>query len=138
MTTLLIRPWTVILREEVDMDANLSVPAVTPAPPTSLIRPDSVPPQSVPTDLTPSQSVTAAAQAAAARSDAARPAAAPTTTQNIFFDPAMLQMVDQILDARTRQVVDQVPVGPLAAAQAYQQTLNNSTNGTAAQTSTAA
>jgi hypothetical protein len=126
----------VILREEADVDANLSLSAAANAPATPLAHPDSVPPQSVATDLAPSQTVTAATQALAARNDAARAASAPTTTQNMFFDPAILQMVEQVLDARTRQVIDQVPMD--TASQAYQQTLNNSAAATPAQKSTAA
>lgn len=115
------------------MDANLAVPSATGTASTPVTRPDSVPVQSVPTDLAPSQSVTAARQASSARNDAARAPSAPTTTTSVVFDPAVLEMIYREMDARTDQVVGQIPLEAPAAARTYQQTLADHTNTAAGQ-----
>jgi hypothetical protein len=116
------------------MDASLAVSTTAAnAAATPLSRPDSVPVQSVPTDLAPSQSVTATTAAVAARNDAARSAATPTTTTSVVFDPAMLEVIYKELDARTDQIVGQLPLEAPTAARTYQQTLAGQANATSEQ-----
>jgi len=105
------------------MDASLAAPSTPNNAASSVLRPDSVPVQTVPTELAPSQSVTAPTATVAARNDAARAPAAPTTTTSVIFDPAALEMVYREMDARTDQVVGQVPLEAPAAARTYRQTL---------------
>jgi hypothetical protein len=128
----------VILREEVDMDASLGVSSTTNNAATVVSRPDSVPVQTVPTDLAPSQSVTAATATIAARNDAARSPAAPTTTTSVIFDPAMLEMIYREMDARTDQIVGQVPLEAPAAARTYRQTIADQENAGSKQADTEA
>jgi len=104
------------------MDASLAVPSTTNTPAATPTRPDLVPVQTVPTDLAPSQSVTAATATVAARNDAARSPATPTTTTSVIFDPGVLEMIYRELDARTDQIVGQVPLEAPAAARTYRQT----------------
>jgi hypothetical protein len=128
----------VILREEVDMDASLGVSSTTNNAATVVSRPDSVPVQTVPTDLAASQSVTAATATIAARNDAARSPAAPTTTTSVIFDPAMLEMIYREMDARTDQIVGQVPLEAPAAARTYRQTIVDQENAGSKQADTEA
>jgi len=128
----------VILREEVDMDASLGVSSTTNNAATVVSRPDSVPVQTVPTDLAPSQSVTAATATVAARNDAARSPTAPTTTTSVIFDPAMLEMIYREMDARTDQIVGQVPLEAPEAARTYRQTLADQDNAASKQADTEA
>ena len=105
------------------MDANLAITWTTNSAATFVSRPDSVPVQAVPTDLAPSQSVTAATATAAARNDAARSPATPATTTSVIFDPTVLEMIYREMDARTDQIVGQVPLEAPEAARTYRQTL---------------
>jgi len=104
------------------MDVNQTASSTTHNAASSVQRPDSVPVTTVPTELAPSQSVTAATAPLAARNDAARSPATPTTTTSVVFDPAVLEMVYKEMDARTDQIVGQVPLEAPAAARTYQQT----------------
>lgn len=107
------------------MDTGLVVPSTTNTAATFIPRPDSVPVQTAPTELAPSQSVTAATATAAARNDAARSPATPTTTTSVIFDPAVLEMIYREMDARTDQIVGQIPLEAPTAAQTYRQTLGD-------------
>jgi len=120
------------------MDASLGVSSATNNAATVISRPDSVPVQTVPTDLAPSQSVTAATATVAARNDAARSPAAPTTTTSVIFDPAMLEMIYREMDARTDQIVGQVPLEAPEAARTYRQTLADQENAASKQADTEA
>lgn len=119
------------------MDANL-VSSTTNSAATFVSRPDSVPAQTVPTDLAPSQSVTAATATVAARNDAARSPSTPTTTTSVIFDPAVLEMIYREMDARTDQIVGQVPLEVPEAARTYRQTLADHENAPSKQSSTEA
>ena len=120
------------------MDANSAVSSTTNSAATFVSRPDSVPVQTVPTDLAPSQSVTAATSTAAARNDAARSPATPTTTTSVIFDPAVLEMIYREMDARTDQIVGQVPLEAPEAARTYRQTLADQEGAPSKQPSTEA
>jgi hypothetical protein len=104
------------------MDASLATPSTTSNAQGFVVRPDYVPIQAVPTDLAPSQSVTAATATAAARNDTPRSPATPTTTTSVVFDPAVLEMIYREMDARTDQIVGQVPLEAPTAARTYRQT----------------
>lgn len=113
--------WVVILREEVDLDASLAVLSTTNTPAATPTRPDWIPAQTVAAELAPSQSVTAATATLTARNDAARSPAMPATTTSVVFDPGVLEMIYRELDARTDQVVGQVPLEGPATARTYRQ-----------------
>jgi hypothetical protein len=104
------------------MDASLATPSTTNNAASFVVRPDYVPIQAVPTDLAPSQSVTAATATVPARNDAPRSPATPTTTTSVVFDPAVLEMIYREMDARTDQIVGQVPLEAPTAARTYRQT----------------
>jgi hypothetical protein len=104
------------------MDASLATTSTTNSAAGSVVRPDYVPIQAVPTDLAPSQSVTAATATAAARNDAPRAPATPATTTSVVFDPAVLEMIYKEMDARTDQIVGQIPLEAPTAARTYRQT----------------
>ena len=104
------------------MDASVAAPSTTNNAASLVTRPDYGPVQAVPTDLAPSQSVTAATATVAARNDAARSPATPTTTTSVVFDPAVLEMIYREMDARTDQIVGQIPLEAPTAARTYRQT----------------
>jgi hypothetical protein len=79
--------------------------------------------------------VTAATTTVAARNDAAR---SPTTTTSVIFDPAVLEMIYREMDARTDQIVGQVPLEAPEAARTYRQALADQENAASKQPSTEA
>jgi hypothetical protein len=120
------------------MDASLATTSTTNIAAGSVARPDYVPIQAVPTDLAPSQSVTAATATAAARNDAPRSPATPTTTTSVVFDPAVLEMIYKEMDARTDQIVGQIPLEAPTAARTYRQTAGEQESGSSNQSYTEA
>jgi hypothetical protein len=110
----------VTLQEEVElMIGSLAVPSITNV--TFSSRPDSTSAQTAATDPAPLQGATVAG--GTADQDAAGRSPSSATTQSVTFDPALLEMIYRELDARTDQVLGQIPMR--TAAGTYQQTRAN-------------
>jgi hypothetical protein len=120
------------------MDVSQAAPPTANNAASPVQRPDSVPVQTVPTELAPSQSVTASTATLAIRNDPARSPATPTTTTSVVFDPAVLEMVYREMDARTDEVVGQVPLEAPEAARTYRQTVAEQESAASKQPSTEA
>jgi hypothetical protein len=75
-------------------------------------RPEPLPARdAVATVLAPSQSVSQAANAAAARNDkdAARTPTEPSVSHDVVIDPATREIIYRMVDARSGQIISQVP-----------------------------
>jgi len=98
---------------------NISVPSITNATSIFPSRSDSTSVQSQTTDVA-NQSATVAGGAAGQGVASGSPLS--STTQNVIFDPALLEMIYEELDARTNQLIGQIPLVTSATNSAYPQT----------------
>ena len=112
------------------MDAGLTIRPNAGANPTAAIaRPAAVPAstqQTVPTDLPAAKTVIASPTVASLRNDVARNDVKSVVrnvqdnvTRDVTFDPQTREVVYKVIDARSRQVVRQVPSEALLRMRAY-------------------
>jgi len=106
------------------MDSVQTITTSVGVPQTVLPRPAPAPVvQAVPTDLSPAQSVTASTTVAPNNNNAQ---SNPNDYQNtVLIDPATREVVARIVDARSGQVVEQIPAEAMLRMQAYEQALAN-------------
>jgi len=116
------------------MDSGLTISPVAAPVASDYVRPGAdVAQPPVPTDLQGAQAVTATPKVApspdanSAPNDTPR-AAAPTTaafTQRFTIDPQTREVIYRLVDARTQQVIQQVPDEALLASRAYANAIQN-------------
>jgi hypothetical protein len=101
------------------MDTGLGIRPTANAAQTAIVRPESAPVrEAVATDLAPAQSVTAANTAQAPRHDSA-PALQDGNVRKIILDAHSREVIYQVLDVSSGQVVRQVPDEAMLRLRAY-------------------
>ena len=101
------------------MDTGLAIRPTAGTAQAPIVRPDSAPVrEAVATDLAPAQSVTAAAGASAPRHDTA-PAVQDGNVRKIILDAHSREVIYQVLDVSSGQVVRQMPDEAMLRLRAY-------------------
>ena len=106
------------------MESIQTIAASVGAPQTVIARPAPAPVvQAVPTELSPAQSVTASNTAEPTNNNTQ---SNPNDYQNTtLIDPATREVVSRIVDARSGQIIEQLPPEATLRMQAYEQALAN-------------
>ena len=102
------------------MDTGLALRPTGVAAPTSTVRPDAAPVRdAVPTDLAPAQTVAAGAKSSPARGDAAPGPSDPSLVHKIILDAHSREVIYQVVDSGSGQVVRQIPEEATLRLRAY-------------------
>jgi hypothetical protein len=110
------------------MDAGLPIRPVGGIAVTGDNRPPAgATPASVATELPATKAVGGAAESSAAQNPPANNSGADATTQTVTIDPQSREVIYRVIDARTRQVIQQVPSEALLRNRAYSQAIANGT-----------
>jgi hypothetical protein len=99
------------------MDAGISVRAPVGVVPTDSARPVVVAAPAAPTELAQAKTVAPVTETAPIRNDPI--AAAEATMRQVVLDPQTREVVFRVIDAKSRQVVRQVPEEALLRLRAY-------------------